>query len=80
MNKTDLSGDINKYLGFVPGTENIQKLPVGVTIGGTFKKPDVKVNLDDAKKLVEEEFKKSSKKQIQDAAKKLGNELQKIFK
>jgi len=80
VNKTDLSSDINKYLGFVPGTENIQKLPVGVTIGGTFKQPEVKVNLDDAKKLVEEEFKKSSKKQIQDAAKKLGNELQKLFK
>ncbi|GET34759.1 membrane protein [Prolixibacter bellariivorans] len=80
VNKNDLSGDINKYLGFVPGTENIKKLPVGVTIGGTFKQPEVKVNLNDAKKLVEQEFKKSSKKQIQDAAKKLGNELNKLFK
>jgi uncharacterized protein involved in outer membrane biogenesis len=80
VDKDNLSGDVNKYLGFVPGSENIQKLPVGVTIGGTFKQPEVKLNLNDAKKLVEEEFKKSSKKQIQDAAKKLGNELQKIFK
>jgi uncharacterized protein involved in outer membrane biogenesis len=78
VNKSDLSEDVNKYFGFVPGTENIQKLPIGVVINGTMTKPDVKVDLSDAKKLVETEFKKKAGMDIQDAIKNLG--LDKLFK
>jgi uncharacterized protein involved in outer membrane biogenesis len=78
VNKADLSEDVNKYFGFVPGTENIQKLPIGVVISGTMTKPDVKVDLSDAKKLVETEFKKKAGMEIQDAIKNLG--LDKLFK
>jgi hypothetical protein len=78
VNKGDLSEDVNKYFGFVPGTENIQKLPIGIVINGTMTKPDVKVDLSDAKKLVETEFKKKAGMEIKDAIKNLG--LDKLFK
>jgi hypothetical protein len=78
VNKTDLSEDVNKYFGFIPGTENIQKLPIGVVINGTMTKPDVKVDLAEAKKLVETEFKKKAGMEIKDAIKNLG--LDKLFK
>jgi hypothetical protein len=78
VNKEDVSEEVTKYVGFVPGAENISKYPIGVNIGGTFDKPDVKVDLTDAKKLVETEFKKKAGSTIQDAVKKLG--LDKLFK
>jgi hypothetical protein len=78
VNKEDVSEEVTKYVGFVPGAENISKYPIGVNIGGTFDKPDVKVDLTDAKKLVETEFKKKAGSTIQDAIKKLG--LDKLFK
>jgi uncharacterized protein involved in outer membrane biogenesis len=78
VNKGDLSEDVNKYFGFVPGSENIQKLPIGIVINGTMTKPDVNVDLSEAKKLVETEFKKKAGMEIQDAIKNLG--LDKLFK
>ena len=78
VNKNDLSQDVNKYIGFVPGSENIGLIPVGVVINGTVAKPDVKVDMSDARKLVETEFKKKAGTQLQDAVKKLG--LDKLFK
>jgi len=80
VNKNDLNSDVNKFMAFVPGTENIDKLPVGVIIEGTFDQPVVKVDMSEARKLVETEFKKKSSQEIQDAAKKIGNELKKLFK
>ncbi len=78
VNKGDLSEEVNKYFGFVPGSENIQKLPIGVVVNGTMTKPDVKVDLSDAKKLVETEFKKKAGMEFKDAIKNLG--LDKLFK
>lgn len=78
VNKGDLSEEVNKYFGFVPGTENIEKLPIGIVINGTMTKPDVKVDLSEAKKLVETEFKKKAGMEIKDAIKNLG--LDKLFK
>jgi uncharacterized protein involved in outer membrane biogenesis len=80
VNKNDLNGEVNKFMAFVPGTENISKLPVGVVIGGTFTDPVVKVDMSEARKLVEAEFKKQSSKEIENAAKKIGNELKRFFK
>ena len=78
VNKEDVSEEVTKYIGMVPGAENIAKYPIGVNIGGTFDKPDVKIDLTEAKKLVETEFKKKAGSTIQDAVKKLG--LDKLFK
>jgi hypothetical protein len=78
VNKGDLSEDVSKYIGFVPGTENIEKLPIGIVINGTTTKPDIKVDLSDARKLVESEFKKKAGMEIKDAIKNLG--LDKLFK
>jgi len=78
VNKEDVSEEVTKYIGYVPGAENISKYPIGINIGGTFDKPDVKVDLTEAKKLVESEFKKKANTTIQDAVKKFG--LDKLFK
>jgi len=78
VSKTDLSEEVNKYIGLVPGAENISKYPIGINLGGTFDKPDVKVDLTESKKLVEAEFKKKAGSAIQDAVKKFG--LDKLFK
>jgi len=78
VNKEDLSQDVNTYIGFVPGAENIKKYPIVINLGGSFDKPDVKVDLTEAKDLVAKEFTKSAGSVIQDALKKLG--LDKLFK
>lgn len=78
VNKGDLSEDVNKYIGFVPGAENIEKLPVGIIINGTMTKPDIKVDMSEAKDLVEKEFKKKAGMGLKDAIKSLG--LDKLFK
>jgi uncharacterized protein involved in outer membrane biogenesis len=78
VNKADVSEEVTKYIGFVPGAENISKFPIGINVGGTFDKPDVKVDLTEAKKLVATEFKKKAGSAIQDAVKKFG--LDKLFK
>jgi hypothetical protein len=78
VNKDDLSEDVNKYIGFVPGAENISKYPIGINLGGTFEKPEIKVDLTEAKSLVEKEFKKKAGATIQETIKKFG--LDKLFK
>ena len=78
VNKEDLSQDVNTYIGFVPGAENIKKYPIGIKLGGSFTKPDVKVDLTEAKDLVAKEFTKKAGSAIQDALKKFG--LDKLFK
>ena len=78
VNKGDLSPEVNGYIGFVPGTENITKLPIGINLGGTFDKPEVKLDLTEAKNLVEKEFKKKAGSAIQKTIKKFG--LDKLFK
>lgn len=44
VNKSDLSQEVTGFIGFVPGTENIEKLPVTINLGGNITKPDVKVD------------------------------------
>jgi len=78
VNKSDLSEDVNKYIGFVPGSENISKYPIGINLGGTIDNPEIKVDLTEAKNLVEKEFKKKAGATIQETIKKFG--LDKLFK
>ena len=78
VNKNDLSDEVTQYIGFVPGAENIAKYPIGINLGGNFEKPEIKVDLTEAKNLVEKEFKKKAGSTIQEAIKNLG--LDKLFK
>lgn len=78
VNKNDLSSDVAGLIGMVPGTENIDKYPIRINLVGSFAKPEVKVDLSEAKSLVETEFKKKAKSTLQDAAKKFG--LDGLFK
>lgn len=78
VNKSDLSSDVSGFIGFVPGTENIDKYPIGINVTGKIAKPEVKVDLSEAKALVEAEFSKKTKSTLQDVAKKLG--LENLFK
>ncbi len=78
VNKSDLSSDVTGLIGFVPGTENIEKYPIKINVVGNLKKPDIKVDLSEAKDLVAKEFSKKAKSTLQDAAKKFG--LEGLFK
>ena len=74
VNKNDLSTDVTGLIGMVPGTENIDKYPIKINVVGNLKKPEVKVDLSEAKDLVAKEFSKKAKSTLQDAAKKFGFE------
>jgi hypothetical protein len=78
VNKSDLSSDVNGMIGIIPGTENIDKYPINIILAGNIAKPEVKVDLSEAKDLVASEFNKKAKSTIQDVAKKLG--LEGLFK
>ena len=78
VNKNDLSPDVTGLIGMVPGTENIDKYPIKINVVGNLKKPEVKVDLSEAKDLVAKEFSKKAKSTLQDAAKKFG--LENLFK
>ena len=78
VNKNDLAADVTNLIGLVPGTENIDKYPIKINVVGNLKKPDVKVDLSEAKDLVAKEFSKKAKSTIQDAVKKFG--LEGLFK
>ncbi len=78
VNKNDLAADVTKLIGMVPGAENIDKYPIKINVVGNFKKPDVKVDLSEAKDLVAKEFSKKAKSTLQDAVKKFG--LEGLFK
>ena len=78
VNKSDLSSDVSGWIGLVPGTENIDKYPIRIDLVGNISKPEIKVDLSEAKTLVANEFKKKAKSSLQDVAKKLG--LENLFK
>jgi uncharacterized protein involved in outer membrane biogenesis len=78
VNKNDLAADVTNLIGMVPGTENIDKYPIKINVVGNFKKPDVKVDISEAKDLVAKEFSKKAKSTLQDAVKKFG--LEGLFK
>lgn len=68
--------DVEKLLQILPGQENIKMVPAGVNIVGPVNEPSIKVDLEDAKKLITNEVKKSAS----DGLKKLGNSLKKLIK
>lgn len=78
VNKSDLSSEVTSFIGMVPGTENIDKYPIKINVVGNLKKPEVKVDLSEAKDLVARAFSKKAKSTLKDAAKKFG--LEGLFK
>jgi len=78
VNKSDLGSDVSGLIGFVPGTENIDKYPISINVVGNISKPEVKVDLSEAKDLVAKEFSKKANSTLKDVAKKLG--LENLFK
>ena len=80
VNKDDLNTDIIKGLNFLPGSENISKLDVGVVVNGNLTSPKVSLDLSKAKDQIAEEVKKSTKEELNKSVKKIGDELKKLFK
>ena len=78
VNKSDLSSDVSGMIGFVPGTENIDKYPIGINVAGNISNPQIKVDLSEAKDLVAKEFSKKANSTLKDVVKKLG--LENLFK
>ena len=78
VNKNDLATDVSNFIGMVPGTENIEKYPIRIDVVGNLKKPEVKVDLSEAKSLVAKEFTKKANSTLKDVAKKFG--LDNLFK
>lgn len=80
VNRDDLGSDINKGLGFLPGSENIKMIDASVILKGPIAKPEVSLDLSKARAQIEEEVKKASTEQIKNSVKKVGDELKKLFK
>ncbi len=72
--------DVQQILNVLPGQANIQTIPASVVLNGPVGKPDLSVNLDEARKQIVEEVKKSSKEDIQKTINKVGEGLKNIFK
>jgi len=80
VNKEDLSGDVNKAFGIIPGSENIKVIDATVNVKGDLKNPKVSVDLSKARKQIEAEVTRSTKENLQKSVKKVGDELKKLFK
>lgn len=80
INRDALSKSIENTLGMLPGQKNIQVIPVGISINGPVKDPDVKVDLSDARDLVKQEVKNASKEELQKTINRLGDGLRKLLR
>ncbi|WP_372934090.1 AsmA family protein [Mariniphaga sediminis] len=72
--------DIQNILNVLPGEERIQLIPASVVLKGPVGKPDVKVDLEEARKQIAEEVRKSAKQDLQKSLNKVGEGLRKLFK
>lgn len=75
VNRDAFGNDIQNILSVIPGNEKITVLPAGVLIDGPVGKPEVKVDLSEARKTVTN----AAKDGINDSLKKLGKGLQKLL-
>lgn len=80
ISRDALSKSIENTIGFLPGQQNIKLIPVGVTIYGPVRDPEVKVDLSDARDLVKQEVKNASKEELQKTINRLGDGLRKLLK
>jgi hypothetical protein len=72
--------DIQSILNVLPGEERIQLIPASVLVQGPVGEAQVKINLDEARKKITEEVKKSTKDDLQKSLDKLGKGLRDLFK
>ena len=75
-----LGSDITKGLDILPGSENIKNVDASVVLTGSLTNPEVSLDLSKARAQIEQEVKKASTEQIKGSAKKIGDELKKLFK
>jgi uncharacterized protein involved in outer membrane biogenesis len=71
--------DIQNILNALPGEQNINSIPATVVIKGPVKDPAISINLEEARKKITEEVKKSTREDIQKSLNKLGEGLKKLF-
>ena len=72
--------DIQSILNVLPGEERIKVIPASVLVQGPVGEAQVKINLDEARKKITEEVKKSTKDDLQKSLDKLGKGLKELFK
>ncbi len=75
LNRDAFGPDIQNVLSVIPGNKNITVVPARVNITGPVNKPEVKVDLSETRKTITN----AAREGLQDSAKKLGKELQKLF-
>ncbi|MBN2263221.1 MAG: hypothetical protein JW735_09925 [Prolixibacteraceae bacterium] len=75
VDKSLLSNNLLSMIAYVPGHERIQKIDVGMLVKGDAKKPEIIVDNDKIKQQVINQLKNSSPKELEDAAKKLFNDI-----
>jgi len=75
VNRDAFGTDIQNILSVIPGNQKITVLPAGVVITGPVGKPEVKVDLSEARKTVTS----AAKEGLQDSLDKLGKGLKKLF-
>ncbi len=80
VNREDLGNDINKAFGILPGSGNIKIIDATVFVKGDIKNPEVSFDFSKARKQIEEQVKQSTKESLQKSVKKIGDELNKLFK
>ena len=67
VNRADLSADVNKMFGIIPGSSNIKVIDAGIQIKGDIKDPKISVDLSKVKKQIEDEVKKSAGEGVKNA-------------
>jgi len=67
--------DIRNILSAIPGNRNITLVPAGVVIKGPVGNPEVKMDLDEAKKLIAN----TTKDELKNSLNKLGSGLKKLL-
>lgn len=75
VNRDAFGTDIQNVLSVIPGNQKITMLPAGVNITGPVNKPEVKVDLSEARKTITN----AAKDGIKDSVNQLGKELKKLF-
>lgn len=80
VNREDLGADVNKAFGILPGSGNIKVIDATVFVKGDIKNPEVSFDFSKARKQIEEQVKQSTKESLQKSVKKIGDELNKLFK
>ncbi len=72
--------DIQSILGVIPGQERIKTVPAAVEINGPIGKPEIKIDLSQAKDSIISELKNTSREDLQKSLDKLSGGIKKLFK